>query len=239
MARATTPTVIEGPHFVYSLSPRLFSGRPGRGPLEVVWDTNILIDYLTHGHDPWDERGWQVTDDEYAAELDGLAQFLNLWMRRDIRIRVLDRSITDAKKTLARERQMTRARAVDEIAAALRLDGWADEGRDNRHDAAPWQHRSAVIEAALQRIPAGADRELVRECLQADVHVFLTRDQGILRAGRGLAVLGLWIASPLDTLEELIGCGAFLAVTHPQTAYWPLPDLQRSSHLIQALPPAD
>lgn len=45
----------------------------------------------------------------------------------------------------------------------------------------------------------------------------------------------LFVASPLDLLEELAACGALLAVMQPQTVYWPVPDLQRMSHLIQAL----
>ena len=46
---------------------------------------------------------------------------------------------------------------------------------------------------------------------------------------------GLLLASPLEFVDELVACGAMLAVMRPETVYWPLPDLQRMSHPIRAL----
>jgi hypothetical protein len=227
---------VAGPHFMYEEAPHLFLGRRGMGPLEVVWDTNVLLDYLEHGGALW-EGVLQLDDEDYAAELEALGLIINLWMRRDIRFRVLLRSIHDAKRTLSTQRQHLRARAIDELAAALTLDAWPELGapRETEQAAHIALPRSAA-ERLLERLPSGADRDLVIEALGLGAHVFLTRDRGLLTRASDLQRLGLLIASPLDLLEQLAECGALLAVLRPETVYWPLPDLQRTSHLIQALP---
>jgi hypothetical protein len=45
------PFVPVGPGFAYEGCPDLFAGRRGYGPLDVVLDTNLLIDYFQHGRD--------------------------------------------------------------------------------------------------------------------------------------------------------------------------------------------
>jgi len=226
--------MIEGPHFHYDSAPGLFLGRSGRGPLEIVWDTNILLDYLEHGHVIWDEGSFDVADEDYCAELEALGLLINVWTRRDVRINILDRSITDAKKRLSAARMRSRATAVDEVAAALTLDVWHGREDEDEDEDYPWLG-VIVPPEVLERIPEGADRELVAEAVERGGHVFLTRDGGVLRCRDVFKPHRLLLASPLDLLEELAACGALLSVLRPETMYWPLPDLQRLSHLIQAL----
>jgi hypothetical protein len=57
----------------------------------------------------------------------------------------------------------------------------------------------------------------------------------VLAARENIRPHGLLLASPLDLLEELAACGALLCVLRRETSYWPIPDLQRMAHLVQAL----
>ena len=70
------PQLPEGRYFVYDSAPSLFLGRRGHGPLEVVWDTNILIDYLKYGARIWEGEDFEVSDEDYYAELEGLTQLI-------------------------------------------------------------------------------------------------------------------------------------------------------------------
>jgi hypothetical protein len=226
---------VPGPHFVYHAAPDLFLGRRGAGPLEIAWDTNILLDYLEHGSALWEGQDPEVRDEEYFAELEALGIIINLWMRRDIRFRILPRSIDDAKRGLSAARRSSRARAVDEVSAALALDVWGDlrsVAASPPLDLLPHKSQEARL---VESLPKGADADLVRRAWRLGVHVFLTRDAGILRRAADVRPLGLLIASPLDLLEQLTACGALLAILRPETVYWPLPDLQRAAHLIRAL----
>jgi hypothetical protein len=141
--------------------------------------------------------------------------------------------VSDARRALSLGREQQRARAARKVAAALAHDVWGDE-LDRRRS--PLVISSRALRETLDQLPLGNDRELVRESLDSGAHVFLTRDKGVLRCARLLKPLGLLIASPLDLLEELVSCGAMLAVMRPESMYWPVPDLQRMSHLIEALP---
>jgi hypothetical protein len=77
---------------------------------------------------------------------------------------------------------------------------------------------------------------LVEAAVRFRAHVFLTRDDGILKAKDALRRFGLLVAKPLDVVEELVACGAFHCLLAPRYAYWPMPDQQRVGHLIHALP---
>ena len=67
-AAAKVPPV--GPHFVYDHAPGLFLARRGEGPLEVVWDTNVLVDYLQYGAAMWEGKPLDAPDG-YLEELEG------------------------------------------------------------------------------------------------------------------------------------------------------------------------
>lgn len=227
--REPDEAVPEGPHFVYDQNPTLFLGRRGRGPLRIAWDTNLLIDYFEHGRALWD--GVVLPDAvgaEYGEELEGLQLVVAVWVLRDIRFVIPKRALSDGKRRLTAERQAQRERAFDAFAAALALVEWSD---DLRSTSGP-----ATLDDALDELPRGADRELVKESVLAGAHVFMTRDAGVLRAREALAPHGLLLASPLDVLEELAASGALHCLLEPRCAYWPVPDLQRVTHLLKALP---
>lgn len=81
------------------------------GPLIVALDSNVLIELQQHGNAILNEEDPAV-DADYATELDGLAEVLNVWMLRDVRFVVTPRALTDAKKNS--ERLMERQRpAID------------------------------------------------------------------------------------------------------------------------------
>jgi hypothetical protein len=222
---------IEGPYFVYDAAPGLFLGRSGLGPLKVVWDTNILLDYLQHGHEIWDDENFDVDDDDYRAELDALAFLVNLWTRRDIQIDVLEQSIVDARRHLSEKREADRAKAVREVANALALERMYADDDDSD---APRAVLSDAHENLLRRIPAGNDRGLVRESMARCSHVFVTRDRGHPQARRRAA------ANTTAACFSARSFGGALRVWRdvrgdrddvPAVA-----DLQRMSHLIQPLP---
>jgi hypothetical protein len=227
----------EGPHFLYDTARHLFLGRRGRGPLFVAWDTNLLIDYFTYGSLLW--HGESLPDSvrgDYGAELEGLQLVLSLWVFRDLRFVLLPETLSDAKKQLSPERVASRQTAFDEFASALRLVGFGDPKVDQPSRDGLLILPDAELERALARVPKGYDRRLVRSAILSGAQVFLTGDLKVLRNRDAMRPFGLLLASPLDLVEALFGCGAFHCLLAPGFAYWPLPDQQRMGHLITALP---
>jgi hypothetical protein len=221
--------VPEGPHFVYEHNPTLFLGRHGCGPLRIAWDTNLLIDYFEHGRALWDGAALpDAVGADYGEELEGLQLVVAVWVLRDIRFIIPHRALSDGKRRLSAERLAQRRRAFDAFAAALTLVEWDDDARPTVVETG--------IELALDALPGGADRELVAETVVAGAHVFMTRDAGVLHAREAIGEHGLLLASPLDLLEELAAAGALHCLLEPRFAYWPVPDLERVTHLINALP---
>lgn len=224
----------EGPHFRYDDGPQLFSGRHGRGPLQVAWDTNLLVDYFEHGPQLWEgEALTQLLPTQQGEELEGLQMIVSLWILRDMRFHILPGVIDDSKrKPLLASRRRQRLDAWEEFCAALALV----EDEDGYGDLVPPAHLSqAKLNTALSHVSAGNDRELVGDAVSRGMHVFMTCDKGILKARNKLAPFGLLLASPLDLLEELGAAGALHCLFEPQHLYWPMPDQQRVAHLIQAL----
>jgi hypothetical protein len=219
-----------GPGFDYAGCPDLFAGRRGYGPLEIVWDTNLLIDYFQHGRALW--RGESLVGElgEYGEELEALQLIVAIWVIRELRFRVLPRVLVDAKRRLSQERRAERVNALESFAAALRLVGSpADE------EPMSCVARSLEGNDGFRRVPA-EDRPLIADAVGLDAHVFLTRDRGVLACRQALRPFGLLIATPGDLLEQLAACGALHCLMVPAAAYWPLPDQARVTHLINALP---
>lgn len=150
---------------------------PGyHGPLVVALDSNVLIDVQQHGASMLDDTPWPPpvpADATYARDLDGLADLLELWLIRDIRLVVTPRSLTDAKKLSERFLSQRRA-SVDALAETLafQLGDWSE--------GAPSHLPVPALRGAETGLPAGADRELVLEAQAIGAHVFLTRDEQVL-----------------------------------------------------------
>lgn len=228
----TAPWLVEGPHFVYEQGPDLFLGRTGRGPLLLAWDTNLLIDYFDHGEALWSGHDLPAVGDRLGEELEALQLLMALWVLRDIRIVLLPGVASDAKRRLTAERRRDRLRAFAEFARAISLV--ADE--DTPPPRPPLHLPRSFLEAALDRVPCGGDRTLVRQAVQAGVHAFLTRDRRVLACAAAFRPLGLRIVSPQDLLELLAACGALCCMTERRQLHWPFPDLQRVTHLARAIP---
>jgi hypothetical protein len=223
-----------GPHFEYRTCPGLFGGRRGGGPLDVVWDTNLLIDYFQHGRALWDVEPLPGGLGDYGDELEALQLIITVWMIRDIRFHVLPRVLVDAKHRLSGERLAERRNALGRFAAALRLVALEDDE--------PVQDRAGLLppNVGLRQILAGVpttDRALVADAIALGAHVFMTRDRGVLACRQALRPFGLLLASPSDVVEGLAACGALHGLLDRGYAYWPAPDSGRVTHLIKALPP--
>jgi hypothetical protein len=228
--------VLGGPDFDARSSWDLFGSRRGRSPLFVAWDTNVPLDYLRWGGQLW--RGGSLPGDleesNYPA-LEALELILALSVVRDIRFVLFRHVVNDARRLLATDRRAERVRALEEFAAALTvaddLDGPASPSRDGLLDLP----RSAIA-AAIGRVPADFDRLLVRTAIEGGVHVFMTRDRGVLRCRDAVRPLGLLIADPESMLEYLAAAGAFHCLLSPGFATWPSPHPHRTRRLMEAIP---
>jgi hypothetical protein len=228
------PAIPPGPHFDYDAGPDLFLGRHGSGPLDVVWDTNVLIDYFQYGETLWNGDALPDTiDGEHGEQLEALQVVVSLWTVREIRFHLLPRILKDAKRVLSDRNYANRVRALDEFASALTLATYYDD--DPPQDVVA-NHAPVALAQLLEALPGGADRLLVEDAVRRDAHVFLTQDKAVLRQRERATRVGLLLASPQDLLEELAACGALHCLLDPQRLTWPIPDLQRMTHLISALP---
>ena len=226
----------EGPHFVYERTPSLFQGRSGRGPLRIAWDTNLLVDYFDHGARLWEGQGLPVdNEDIYGIELEGLQVLVAVWVLRDVEFVILASSLSDSKrKELSAERSGARRIAMRSFEDALAHSSGSRYSGDRPSGVWSDLPLSARLRV-LREIPKGYDRILVEAALDRSVHVFLTRDLGILRSQALFRPLGLLLASPQEMVEELGATGALHAFFEPSCLYWPLPDQARVAHLITAL----
>ena len=222
--------IFEGPHFVYHENRRLFLGRRGRGPLRIAWDTNLLIDYFQHGRALWEGASLpELVPGDYGEELEGLQIITAVSVLRDIRLYILEGSLGDAKRKLDARRLGERLQAFREFAGALHT-----VEANNESEPPPLVLPDSELQRALKGVPAGNDRGLVEEAARQRMHVFLTRDTGVLRAAPALRPFGLYVGTPLDLLEELTACGGLFCLTDPRFAYWPLPNRERVAHLYHA-----
>lgn len=224
------PAVVpEGPHFVYDEGPQLFSQRTGRGPLRVMLDTNIFLDFIDRARDIWLED--VEVDSEYGEELEALQLIMAVWVIRDIRFFLPEALRWDSRSRLSAERRRQRTRAIREFDMALQLVGEFDDDRQ----VGPIDAR--VLNSLLQQVPNGGDRAIARQATRSGMHVVLTRDKGFLKAKASMRMLGVLLASPQELFEALVMAGAYHCLLRPECAYWPLPDQHRTSHVARLAQP--
>ena len=227
---------VEGPHFVYEEGPELFLGRRGRGPLLLAWDTNLLIDYFEHGAALWQGQDLPDAAEEYGLQLEALQLVMALWVLRDIRIVLLPATASDARGQLAHERYAARRHAFGEFARAILLV--ADDNASRPQP--PLLLPDSELREAAGHLPPGGDRTLLQQAVHAGAHVFVTRDDRVVRAAPALRPFGLVVAKPQHLLELLAGVGALCCMLDPSRhLHWPFPDLQRVTHLARAIPGLD
>ncbi|MFJ6950521.1 hypothetical protein [Micromonospora aurantiaca (nom. illeg.)] len=249
--------------FCYRACPSVFLGRGSCGSLDIVWDTNVLIDYQTFGLTLWEGEPLQLSDPGYQNEVEALGQLIQIWSTRDVSFHVMPRTVNDAKRKLTARRRQAREHMIDRLVSALSLES----RKFNSHPSEWYLPVEAAYRAevdgqldlfsgeavegkkdVLSRLPNGADRDLIGQALGSDMHVFLTRDTGILKAGPALALLGLVATSPAGLMAALASYGvtpfAGGLLDHQNCPFRDaalISDLQRMSYLIEALdfPDAD
>lgn len=215
-----------GPSFDRSLMPGLTS-RSGRGPLWVVWDTNVLSMYEQYGAAVWEGEEPEVRGHN-PEEVAALGAVVTMWMWWDIRFVVLAQTALDSRHPRPPADVARRETSMRGIAAALELGLDGDAA-----DAPPGRARGLPVEIA-QTLPAGADRSLVAEAYRQGADVFLTTDKRVLRRDSLLAGEGLRLLPPSGLLDALIDAGIDPGWAPSQLAGL-APDLGRMAALLEAL----
>lgn len=226
------------PNFDYAAAPALFLGRQGRGPLTLVWDTNILVDYLQHGPAMWEGEALQIRDRDYLSDLGCLQLLVRTAFVRDVCIVLLHPSVAEAERRVTARGVAGRSAAAERFAQALTVladDTGSDNDGPGVRQPAYRQVRDASWSSVREALPLGHCGLLVETAVAQGAHVFLTREPAVLARRESLLPFGLLLASPGDLLEELAVCGALLAALSPGHAQWPVPHQQRMSHVVQAL----
>jgi hypothetical protein len=210
--------------FEYANTPAIFGSSSGYGPLVVGLDTNVLIDYVQCA-----EHIWGGVDELSPAEWDlrtvALHDLMTVWLWRDIRFRVFERQLSDAKRTLTAARRRERGAVLD----AFYTDAWerADWGRG---DEVPTRGRR--VRKALSYLPAGADRDIVEAALADGCHVFLTEDNGLQRHRRRVADEGLQLMRTGELLDALLVSGE---LEERRSISGIVPDNHGVGHLVRAV----
>ena len=126
----------------------------------VVWDTNIVIDYVSYAGELWkldtEPDEFVGAEPDHLIDLQLLRVVLAVWVMRTVEFVILPRSVTDAKTALSEERSNQRARLHRDFDEALRLLVDPDD------DPIVFPASQSDVDAALAAVPRGADRELVR-----------------------------------------------------------------------------
>jgi hypothetical protein len=229
----------EGGGFQYEDCPAVFSGRIGYGALRMAWDTNILIDYAQYGELIWTDENFNppVPEGRYQEELVALKEIMNLWMLRDIRIRMPFRQIWDAKLRLGSKPKELRERETEQFLKTREIRLWQLE---QFQAALACVSLDAEIDAAVEPfgvLPEGSsndewDKSLVEEGIATGCHVFLTGDQK-LRKRLASAAHDSFVAilSPTELLDFLANAGE---LSIAKVGQWVLPDTHKFSHIMDA-----
>jgi hypothetical protein len=190
------------------------------GPLVVALDSNVLIDFQEHGNVLLNGGVPAGLDEQYARDLAGLADLVNLWLLRDIRFVVTASSLTDAKRITLRflERRLPAVEAIAE-SLAFQLGDW------NHPAPSEYQPRPVGDDSGL---PDGADRDLVLEAQGLGAHVFLTRDRLVINrvslTGPAMAVESpSWLAAVLGAANAQPFSGGTCGTAACPYVDWTLP----------------
>lgn len=193
----------EGGAFVYQHCADIFFGREGIGPMRVAMDTSVLVDYAEFGEAIWSGEMFdpKVPHPEYGEELIALAEIMNLWTMRDIRLHVFDRQLTDCAGSMSDDRSALRERQIGQLQSALRCLG------HDTIDMHPPAGHSWPLPADLSGLSPGTDRELVALAVDAGCHVFLTRDKALLKKVEHVARYWVALITPTGLLDALAASG--------------------------------
>lgn len=219
--------VTEGGAFRYEASPEIFFGREGAGPMRVAMDTSVLIDYAEFGEAIWSDEDFKpdVPDPGYRHELIALAEIMNLWAIRDMRLHVFDRQLTDCVRAMQDDRSALRERQIQQLQSALRCLG------HDTVDMHPPAGHTWPPKPDLSGFPVGPDRELVSLAIEAGCHVFLTRDKLLLKRAEHVARYWVAVVSPTGLLNAVAASGE-LGLT--SGGEFLVPDSHKLVHVMDA-----
>lgn len=215
----------QGGGFKYEDCPAIFGARFGYGPLRIAWDTNILIDYAKHGEQIWESDDFDPGEvgAHYRDELIALSEIMQLWLIRDIRIKMPGRQIFDARRRLPPAVLELRSWQLDHFQSALSC---LELDRDIENNVPPFAP-----------LPEGSpnddwDRSLVEEAIATGCHVFLTGDIKLRKRNNPLAQSSrVKLLSPSELLDNLANAGELsLAKFGP----YPAPDMHKWNHVMPA-----
>ncbi|MGH9446401.1 MAG: hypothetical protein ACRD3O_11845 [Terriglobia bacterium] len=229
----------EGGGFQYEDCPDVFLGRGGYGALRIAWDTNILIDYAKYGELMWadDEFNPPVAEERYQEELVALNEIMQLWMLRDIRIRMPFRQIDDAKLRLANKPQEVWDQEIEQFERSQVVRLWQLE---QFHAALACVSLDTEIDSnveAFQTLPEESsnddwDKSLLEEAIATGCHVFLTGDRKLKKRLSRLAHDSFVVVlSPTDLLDSLAEADELSLAKIGQHV---MPDSHKFVHIMDA-----
>lgn len=229
----------EGGGFQYEDCPEVFSGRNGYGALRLAWDTNILIDYAKYGQLIWadDEPDFPIEGERYQEELVALRDVMNLWMLRDIRIRMPFRQIYDAKLRLDSKPKELWEKEKEQFRKTQAIRLWQLEQFYSALSCISLDTEIDVNVEPFATLRDGStnddwDRSLLEEAIATGCHVFLTGDRKLKKRldhmARDSYVVILSPTGLLDSLAEadelsLAKIGQYL-----------MPDSHKFVHILEA-----
>lgn len=212
----------EGGGFFYERSPEVFLGRTGYGPLRIAWDTNVLSDYADYGHLMWEEDGFDppVSESHYHAELLALHALMEVWLMRDIRIRIPERQLHDARRRLDASDWGFREDQIRQFSAALQCIDLDAHISNNMGSFGILSEESTNDDW---------DQSLLLEAIATGCHVFLTRDKRLRRRLQKEAKASFVVVMPptglIDALAQSGDLGFHLT----------LPDNHKWTHVMNAV----
>jgi hypothetical protein len=229
----------EGGGFQYEDCPEVFSGRNGYGALRVAWDTNILIDYAKYAQVIWEDREFNLPamEERYQEELIALRETMNLWMLRDIRIRMSSRQIWDAKLRLDNKPKELWEREREKFRKTQAIRLWQLE---HFHAALSCISLDAEIDANVEPfaiLPDESsnddwDKSLLEEAIATGCHVFLTGDRKLKKRLQRMARDSyVAILSPTGLLDSLAEADE---LSLAKIGQYLMPDSHKFTHIMEA-----
>jgi predicted nucleic acid-binding protein len=229
----------EGGGFQYEDCPEVFSGRNGHGALRLAWDTNILIDYAKYGQLIWadDEPDFPIEGEHYQEELVALREIMNLWMLRDIRIRMPFRQIYDAKLRLESKPEELWEKEIEQFHKTQEIRLWQLE---QFHSALSCISLDAEIDSNVNPFDTlrdGSsndewDKSLLEEAIATGCHIFLTGDRKLKRRLDRMARDSyVAILSPTGLLDSLAQADE---LSIAKIGQYLMPDSHKFVHILEA-----
>jgi hypothetical protein len=218
--------------FWYRVTPEIFLGRRGVGPLLLALDTGVLIEFVDALLE-LNEAALMQQPPLYGADWvnaersEAITDVVQLWYHRDVRFLISDIYLVDSKKPLSDERLRVRHRVIRE------LDFDCHGLRGGTEARLPFELSDDVLAAitsdtvgccvhpdatsGVESFPAPPssvnwptwirDKQLLADALQMGAHAFLTYDEQILKRAKAFERYGIKILAPFGLLSLLDDAG--------------------------------